>query len=346
VASLTLLDRLVVAVHRAGAGPITVVAPGTPAQLERSTALGIPIQVIPSAPPSNGAMLVASSDLMVQSVDVEAVLKSGGRLAAGSELLPIGVLLAGQAVSPSALAGLQPIQRRGVAFHVRDADAARRAERALWHALGGSSDGLVDTWFNRPLGRWLSKLLVRTSISPNAVTMVHLAIGLAGAWFFAIGTYSSMLLGAVLFQLSSIVDCVDGDIARVLFKESSFGKWLDLAGDQVVHVAVFAAIAIGLMRGGAAPYAGWLGLAAVIGAALSFAVVVRSMRHPSSYPDGRLSKLIQSATNRDFSVLILILAALGRIEWFLWMTAIGSHVFWVTALTLQLSARPERAPAR
>ena len=152
----------------------------------------------------------------------------------------------------------------GVACRVGNADTARQAENALWASLSSSSDGLVDRVFNRPCGRTVSKLLVHTSITPNAVTLASIVIGLVAAWFFAIGTYAAVALAAVLFQLSTIVDCVDGDLARVLFKESPFGKWLDLGGDQVVHVAVFAAIAVGLVRSGQSPYGVWLGISAVL----------------------------------------------------------------------------------
>jgi 1L-myo-inositol 1-phosphate cytidylyltransferase / CDP-L-myo-inositol myo-inositolphosphotransferase len=181
---------------------------------------------------------------------------------------------------------------------------------------------------------------------PNAVSLASIAIGLVAAWFFAVGSHQAAILAAVLFQFSAIVDCVDGDLARVLFKESPLGKWLDLAGDQVVHVAVFAAIAIGLVRGGETPFAFGLGISAVLGAVISFAVVVRGMRQPANDRSLLLQKLIDSATNRDFSVLVLVLACFNRLEWFLWLSAIGSHVFWITALALQLGSHAKETPAR
>ena len=201
----------------------------------------------------------------------------------------------------------------------------------------------MDRYFNRPCGRILSKLLIHTSVHPNAVSLISVAIGLFAAWLFSLGTYPVIVFAALLFQLSAIVDCVDGDLARVLFKESSFGRWLDLAGDQVVHVAVFGGIAAGLMRGAQSPIAMWLGISAVIGAVLSFVVVVRGMCRPASEHNRSLQKLIDSATNRDFSVLVLLLACFNRLEWFLWLTAIGSHLFWMTALVLQLNPRPREA---
>jgi phosphatidylglycerophosphate synthase len=347
VAALTLLDRLVVTAHRAGAGPITVVAPEAPSGLQRTTALGIPLRVTPNPPARNGAALVACSNLLVQTADVRALLRHGGRLATGrGSPLPIGVLPPGDTSWEHSLNGLPIRAAKGVACRVADADTARQAENALWASLTSSSDGLVDRAFNRPCGRPLSKFLVHTPITPNAVTLASIAIGLVAAWFFAIGTYAAVVFAAILFQLSTIVDCVDGDLARSLFKESPFGKWLDLGGDQVVHVAVFAAIAVGLVQSGQSPYGLWLGLSAVLGALLSFAVVVQGLRHPANHGNGLLSKLIDSATNRDFSVLILMLAGVGRLGWFLWMTAIGSHLFWMTALALQLSSRSAGPRAR
>jgi phosphatidylglycerophosphate synthase len=152
---------------------------------------------------------------------------------------------------------------------------------------------------------------------------------------FAIGTYSEAVVGAILFQISAIVDCVDGDLARVLFKESRLGKWLDIVGDQVVHIGVFICIAVGLWRANAEAPLLWLGASAAIGAGLSFLVILRGMRLGESERPGMLQLMIDRATNRDFSVLVLALALVGFLEWFLWMAAIGSHVFWILALSLQ-----------
>jgi hypothetical protein len=67
---------------------------------------------------------------------------------------------------------------------------------------------------------------------------------------------------------------------------------------------------------------------------------MRGLMQPESQRNSRLQKLIDATTNRDFSVLLLILALVGRLEWFLWLTALGVHVFWVLALSLQLKQSP------
>lgn len=149
------------------------------------------------------------------------------------------------------------------------------------------------------------------------------------------GRHEWSVVAAALFQVSAIVDCVDGDVARSVFKESPLGKWLDLVGDQVVHAAVFVGIAVGLWRSGLhGPFLA-LGGSAVLGGLIAFGVVVRGMTRKGE-PNRRLQRLIDGATSRDFSVLVLALACAHHLEWFLWMAAVGSHVFWVLALGLQL----------
>ena len=138
---------------------------------------------------------------------------------------------------------------------------------------------------------------------------------------------------------------MDGEVARVVFKESPIGKWLDLSLDQVVHVAVFAAIAIGLSRHGGNVVVLWLGISAVVGAVISFPVVVRARRLANKETDTRLEKFINAASTRDFTALILFLAFIDRLEWFLWLTGVTVHIFWVTALLLQLPKGSKSQPA-
>jgi len=145
------------------------------------------------------------------------------------------------------------------------------------------------------------------------------------------------MTAAVIFQLCAVIDCVDGDLARALFKQSRLGKWLDLGGDQIVHFSVFAAIGIGVARANPFVPALALGASAAFGVLLCFAVIVRALRQPLAQRSPLLNKLLDATANRDFSFLLLALAILGRMDLFLWMAGIGIHVFWVALLVLQSS---------
>lgn len=343
VAALTLLDRLLVTLHRAGCGPITVVSAGPLPELRRAPALGVKF-ALAAVPPARlgGAALVAETGLLTNVPDVRRVLDAGGRLvtAAGAPL-PLAVLPAGARPGEAreARPALPALAAAGVACAVTDAASARAAERALWASLTSASDGFVDRWFNRPAGRPFARLLLATRVTPNQVSVLSILVGLAGALCFAAGTWEASVAGALLFQLSAVIDCMDGDVARAVFKESALGKWLDLAGDQVVHAAVFVGIAAGLGRTGSAAPVLWLAVSCVAGAAAAFAVVLRGLLRPDLKVEGRMQRLMDATTSRDFSVLVLALALAGRLEWFLWLAAAGAHAFWVAALGLQLRAR-------
>ena len=348
IAALTLLDRLVVALHRAGCSPIRILCPGELPSLQRSTALGISVEVVSAAPAMSGPVLLADCQLLVQPADVLAVIRQRGRLAdAAGQPLTLGLVesfVTGEV--EGALKGLVPVRAVGVAGRVESRESAVAMERRLWASLGSSSDGVVDTYFNRPLGRFLSKILIHTPVTPNQVTVVSALIGLVSAWFFAQGNYTAGIIGALLLHLSALVDCVDGDIARVVFKDSPIGKWLDLGLDQVVHVAVFATLAVGLSRAGADAPVVWLGISAVVGAVISFPVVVRARRLSNKDLDTKLEKFIDAASTRDFTALIVFLAVISRLEWFLWLTGITVHIFWITALIMQLPKKPSAGSAQ
>ncbi|GAA3841745.1 hypothetical protein GCM10022226_75300 [Sphaerisporangium flaviroseum] len=70
----------------------------------------------------------------------------------------------------------------------------------------------------------------RTEITPNALTRFSLILGMASAACFAA---NSLMLGAALFYVSFMVDCVDGKIARLKGTGTPFGLWLDYVGDRI-----------------------------------------------------------------------------------------------------------------
>ncbi|POX48977.1 hypothetical protein C3489_25735 [Streptomyces sp. Ru71] len=70
-------------------------------------------------------------------------------------------------------------------------------------------------------------------ITPNRVTWAALFIGLASAGFFLKGDTQSLLIGALLYHLSFILDCIDGKLARLKGNGTVFGGWLDYVFDRI-----------------------------------------------------------------------------------------------------------------
>jgi len=108
-----------------------------------------------------------------------------------------------------------------------------------------ANDGFFSVFFLRRVSKLLTWAAVKVGATPNQVTIASFAIGLYAAFLFAQGDTWSLIGGAILLQVSIIVDCVDGEIARYTRKFSELGAWLDAITDRVKEYAVFLGLAYG-----------------------------------------------------------------------------------------------------
>jgi len=105
---------------------------------------------------------------------------------------------------------------------------------------------LVDLYFFRPLGFALVKAIYRTNITPNQLTMVSLALGILGGVCYGFGHRMAVMLGATLYAVSLVLDCSDGQLARLKKNGTRLGRVLDGFIDYFVGIAVYLGIGIGL----------------------------------------------------------------------------------------------------
>ena len=143
-----------------------------------------------------------------------------------------------------------------------------------------ANDGFYSVFFLRKFSKLLTWLAVRVKATPNQVTLISFAIGLYSAFCFAKGSFSQTLLGAVLLQISIIVDCVDGELARYTRKFSKLGAWLDAVTDRVKEYMVFLGLAIGAEKSGED-----LWIPALV------MMLIQTFRHLSDYNFARSVKL-------------------------------------------------------
>ncbi|MGY1451731.1 CDP-alcohol phosphatidyltransferase family protein [Streptomyces sp. SS8] len=129
-----------------------------------------------------------------------------------------------------------------------------------------------------PLVRWTAKW---TRVTPNQITWGALFLGLAAAACFARGDWKWLLIGAGLYHLSFILDCMDGKLARLTGKGSEFGGWLDYVFDRVrVLICAIALMGGQYSRTGEVAYV-WLALVVVFLDALRYldALQIFKVRH-------------------------------------------------------------------
>jgi len=208
-------------------------------------------------------------------------------------------------------------------------------EQALLLSLENPRDGKIDTYFNRKLSRPLTRWLLQTPLTPNQITMLSGVVGLLGAFCFSFGGYWNPLIGALLLQFSVVLDCCDGEVARVKFLESPFGDVLDIVCDTIVTIAIFVGMGIAVWKDGASHYALTLASILVLGGCLAFPLVTLAEKTEAmgerrgGWEDSLMKRLLASLTTRDVSVVIFASALTGNLVWFLWGAAIGAHVFWL-----------------
>lgn len=121
----------------------------------------------------------------------------------------------------------------------------------------------IDVWVHRPPAYVLARLLLPTRVSPNLVTVGSIVLGCAAGAAIFLGFPGHLPLAGVLIFSSAVLDCCDGQLARLRKSSSAFGRMLDGVADLVVSSVVVGGGAWLVLRKYHEP--SWLfGLAAVL----------------------------------------------------------------------------------
>jgi phosphatidylglycerophosphate synthase len=218
-------------------------------------------------------------------------------------------------------------------------------------AFAKDTDGFFARHFDRRISGAISRLLFKTPITPNQITLGVTCIGLGSGYLLAQSGYGYKVTGAFVFLLTSILDGCDGEVARAKKMTSKLGGWLDLWGDNVVHVAVFYGLGCGLFRDTGQAIYQKLGALACIGtlvaASLASYQTWRKGRSSFTSVSGDISKVhtgwkrhltnvSDTLARRDFVYAVPLLALVKGLALFLWMSAIGANIYALVLVILSV----------
>lgn len=262
--------------------------------------------------------------------------------------------LAGQAACTGALLYAPPREWTRLP-HLTPAEAAARldrAGRAIIAATAKPGDGIVSQILNRPVSQAITRVLLRwPGVTPFHATAASAMLALAMLATLVFGGGTGLVIGAVLYQFASILDGVDGEIARATFRSSPAGAMADSLVDAVTNIGFLAGVVINLwIQGNArAAIAGASGLA-ILALGL-FLIGRRARRSEAAFTfDGVkhhfkarrswLSQMLIWLTMRDFIAfgwlvgIILGMAAPGLVLF------AGGAAIWLMVVLFVLRPRP------
>jgi len=205
-----------------------------------------------------------------------------------------------------------------------------------------SYDGLVSRHLNRPLSRPMARALAHTPATPNMVTAFTLLLSVVTTLLIATGF---QVAGGIGIQVVSVVDGVDGELARLKQSATRFGGIFDAVSDRYADALMLGGMTIYAVRFESHPHAEAIGMLALAGSLIvsySRARIEASMGADAMESGGRSADLVFGLASRDVRSLI---AAVGTLLGQCYITLIvlaamtGATIAWRLAYLRWTSGR-------
>ena len=126
----------------------------------------------------------------------------------------------------------------------------------------------LDYHVIRPICYYLTVMFARLGVHPNTVTVWSMVVGAASCLFFAHGCFYyegttglvCNLIGIMLLMVADLLDCTDGQLARMTGKKSRMGRILDGIAGYTWYIPIYTALVVRFYMHHDLEF-GWLGIA-------------------------------------------------------------------------------------
>ncbi len=361
VGGLSLLDRALRLAGVCGCDTATVISNGDEAIgriVDRTEAKLDTIEVVDAPPePAENQVWIRSSTVYNRGMVKDAIERGES----GE-----GVKLGDGTPADIGIGGPEPttfIEDDRFHFRVEDKTKAKTANHALWQDCRKPMDGMVSRHLNRYISIAISRMLAPLGIKPNHISIVTFSLGIAAGVICAMGGYLNFLIAGVLFQINSVVDGCDGELARVKYEFSVLGEWLDTLSDDLSDVFFWAGLGWGAyvtfppLFGLPASMWLWLGGISVLFKLVSMALYYRwliankrgdllaftwsfDQDDPDASAIAKALKNLKYLTKKDFIVFAcMVLGFIGILPWMLIFAALGNIVVAVGVISQEMANR-------
>ncbi len=163
-------------------------------------------------------------------------------------------------------------------------------------------DGYISRHINRKLSEPMARLLAKTRVTPNQITWASFSIALLSFISFIFG---QNIAAGLLVQLSSIVDGIDGSLARRKGMTSEFGGFLDSVLDRYADILIVLGLTLWSLSHETYPGIRLAGLLAITGIiCISYTRARISPNHRHLFDKG-----FKSLASRDIRLFLIMLGA-------------------------------------
>jgi len=105
-----------------------------------------------------------------------------------------------------------------------------------------------ENWYGKNVSRifsiYFTKIFILLGITPNQVTILMIISALIGSTLFAFPSLTLAIIAFFMFQIWLILDCSDGEVARITGKKSLFGPYLDRLNHYIADITIFLSLGL------------------------------------------------------------------------------------------------------
>ncbi len=220
--------------------------------------------------------------------------------------------------------------------------------------FGKPTDCIFGRTIHRRFSRPFTLLFLKTSITPNQISLLGFLISLVAIGLIATGIPKNVFWGGILFYVSGIIGNCDGEVARLKKMSSPFGEKLDTGLDHVTLVLFFVGSFLCVLKQNSLPHIRFIGLEGLGIIILSIVVgrTLTSVYRRYAPPEIKKNYIGYKAYLRDkgcpaffsllfpflqrgfFDLLFPIMAIFNKLNWLLLLLSFGAHLSLLASLFL------------
>ncbi len=181
-------------------------------------------------------------------------------------------------------------------------------------------DGYISRHINRKISEPMARLLAKTSVTPNQMSWAAFVVALLAFVIFILG---QNIIAGLLVQLSSVVDGVDGSLARMKGMTSEFGGFLDSVLDRYADILIVLGLTLWSFYHEVYPWVWLVGFIAITGIiCISYTRARIDSEHRHIFDVG-----FKSLASRDVRLFLIMLGAIiGQVYFLLIVIAVLTNL--------------------